>query len=604
MNIVRTFEAAREALADETVVALDLETTGFSPWKTNIAVIALYGPSSKTAAVLHYPRGHRVPLEVMRWLERFPLIVTHNGAQFDILFLANNGMRHEMTRWYDTMIGEQAVITSGRRTVRVNLKDSVKRRFGKELEKNIDHGSWGNETLDETQMDYVTGDITFLVDMMRKQMARASESSDMARALQFEMDLIPAIVTMEMNGLPINMAALDKYISSQAPKLEAASDWIKAQIGDINLASVPQLRKALQTKYGEAMFPDTKAERFMEYAILGGEVGEMAEHLMLFRNADQRRKMFSNRWVDEFVVDHGDSHRVHGKFWQVGTETGRMSSSQPNLQQVPKDMRWVYGGHEGHAVGKTDYAAIEVRVAAALAPDFDMIEAFETGDIHRVVGAAGFNKPEAEITKEERQIAKAMSFTLLFGGGAETFRAYAANNGSSVTRADADLILERFFNRFRGIAAMRRSAMAKAGAQRPVTLLYPTGLKRVLWGDTLRPTVLLNNIVQGTAAAGIKKALMLCHERGLTQWICAIVHDEIVYTAPWAKIEEVAHEIERAMVDGMEWALKGCPPIAIAVESTWGESWAGDPANEHRYSRRVNEPAAALKGRDEINVAR
>lgn len=598
--MTHTFDEAKTILSEDKAIALDLETSGFSPWQCDIHVITLYGQQSKTPVILHYPRGRKVPQKVLRWLEEFEDITTHNGTMFDILFLANAGMNWKTVRWYDTLLGELAVITAARRNVRVNLEASLKRRTGKTIDKNVDHESWGNEYLDVSQMNYLHGDIKHLLDMRDEQFSRAVESQDMLRNLDFEMSLIPAVVQMELNGMPISLPLLHSFLAKQEDTSHRTMSLLSTLLGKeiiteapkrakdkrentLLLTSPKQVKDCLQGIFGEKAFPDTTAETLQNYLIFGGKLQEICEALLDFRGSDRREKMYSAKWQQEFIVNHDGfaDTRVHGKFWQIGTETGRFSSSQPNLQQIPRDMRAVFESPD-KIVGATDYSGIEVRVAAALAEDTEMIQVFRDGqDIHTVVAAAGFAIPISEVTKEQRQIAKAMSFTLLFGGGAETFRGYAAARGSNISPEDAELAVERFFDRFDGIRRMRQSAIWKAQNLRAVTLVYPTGLKRVLFNESLRSSIILNNIVQGTAAAGLKYALRLCWERGLAQYISAVVHDEVVYTAPQSEIIAVRDGIEMAMIHGMSQALKDCMSVPIEVESEYSTSWAGDETTKH-----------------------
>lgn len=598
--MVHSLEQAQEILQNDQRICLDLETSGFSPWKCQIHVVTLYGEKSKTPVILHYPRGRVVPQKMLRWLEQFEDITTHNGTMFDILFLANAGMKWEHIRWYDTLIGELAVITSSRRNVRVNLEASIKRRTGGKINKDINHESWGNEFLDSTQISYLHGDISHLLDLRKEQYDRAKESDNMLRNLEFEQSLIPIVVQMELHGLPISIPKLHMYLERQEQLVDQTKPLLEEVFGipiiddpkqkikganQLLITSPSQVKAALQSVFGISTFPNTQAETLQNYLVFGGQIQEVCQALLDFRGANRREKMYSTKWQQEFIVAHGERNsntRVHGKFWQIGTETGRFSSSQPNLQQIPRDMRAVFEAPPGLSIGATDYSGIEVRVAAALAEDENMIEVFKNGqDIHTVVAAAGFDIPASEVTKDQRQIAKAMSFTLLFGGGAETFKGYAAARGSTISLEDAEVALERFFERFEGIAQMRQSAIWQAANLRAVTLLYPTGLKRVLFNESLRGSVILNNIVQGTAAAGLKFALKECQEIGVSQYISAVVHDEIVYTAPTSMIVEVRDEIEQAMIRGMDKALANCAYVPVVVESEYGSSWAGDSTTEH-----------------------
>lgn len=315
-----------------------------------------------------------------------------------------------------------------------------------------------------------------------------------------------------------------------------------------------------------------------------GEQARVAQALLDWRHYRQRQNMFGEEWQRKYVVASPTGHRVHGKFWQLGTNTGRYASSEPNLQQVPSDMKACYGGHEGLVIGKSDFSGLEIRVAASIAEDAALVEAFNNGeDIHRLVASAGFGKPIDEITSEERKIAKAMSFTWLFGGSVQTFMDYASANGSHVDWETANRAYVNFFRRFEGLSDFRNQAHLICNTKRAFVLRYPTGLKRLLEGRELIPTILLNNYVQGYAAAGMKYAILEAHRRGISPYLCATVHDELVYAAPQEQIVDLTREIQECMVLGMKEALRDGSNISIAVESTWGPTWVGLPENVTHY---------------------
>ena len=204
-EVVRDVDEAVRGLEGDSKVALDLETTGFSPFTDRIAVVSLRGKESGTRAVLHV-RG-RLPERLARFVDRpdGPLIITHNGTSFDIPYLARNGVDVFKARWWDTMTGELANLSSQRRDVSVSLKATTQRRVGKTLKKDQDHSGWMNEELDEGQLGYAVDDVDYLIPVQEKQLELASGTSK-ERALDVEMRLIPAVVSMELTGLPISEA--------------------------------------------------------------------------------------------------------------------------------------------------------------------------------------------------------------------------------------------------------------------------------------------------------------------------------------------------------------------------------------------------------------
>jgi DNA polymerase-1 len=216
-------------------------------------------------------------------------------------------------------------------------------------------------------------------------------------------------------------------------------------------------------------------------------------------------------------------------------------------------MREVFGWLTGYKIVSVDYAAIEVRVAAAQAKDIVLLRALMDEDIHRTVASIVFGKPRHEISKDERQQAKAAVFCLIFGGGAATLQRYARMYGQELTLDQCKQIVANFFARFTGLREMRSRAYRQADNANgtPLTVRLPHGLKRVLVGNEATATRLLNTAVQGTAAAGMKYALLLAHQAGLTRYIGATVHDELVAVVPEDEANDFGAALSDCMIEGM-----------------------------------------------------
>ena len=147
----------------------------------------------------------------------------------------------------------------------------------------------------------------------------------------------------------------------------------------------------------------------------------------------------------------------------------------------------------------------------------------------------------------------------------------ARADGSKVSRAQVDAFCTQFLGRFKGIAKAREGAFMTANQRRPVPLTFPTGLRKILVpGPELKGTTILNNTVQATAAAGLKMALLLLKERGLSQYLSAVVHDEIILTPPKELLAELRPQLELAMIDGMTMVTDA--PVAVESKGD-GQSW-------------------------------
>lgn len=587
-TLITDWPSAVLALADEDWIGLDLETSGLSPWHDYITVVGLYGPSKQVAAVIHTQIG--IPEGLLRWLNIGHKFVTQNGVAFDIPFLANAGMDVFKSEWFDTLIGEQVVITTGRQGVKKDLQSLVKRRLDIDISKTVDHRDWLNDVLTDQQVRYVAEDISFLPALKDAQYARAREVStqwgnhpfygtNLTDALDFEMQLAPVVIQMELNGLPIDEVALFEYYDSQVEIAAAAKVELDKVFGEINWRSHVQIKKAFKEKLDVTLHSTQEDElKDVRDLFIGSPVVSVIDNMLLFKHADKRAGMYNVDFLEKYAKDGW----IHASFRQCGTDTGRFSSASPNLQQIPKNkgeahgagMRHVFGNHPEFDIVAVDYSQIEFRVAANEADDAAAIAMFAAGtyDIHTMVASRVFNVPPEAVTKDQRQLSKAMSFTLLFGGGPGLLSAYAKSQGASLPMSKAVPLVEDFFDQFPGLKRMRRRAYSIVDNQRPFTIRQPTGLRRVLVpGKDLRGTLLLNNWVQGTAAAGLKYALLEAHKEGLTEYIGAVVHDEIVSAVPKRYSAEFATKLQAAMIRGMEKVCEKAPVQAeISIGSTWG----------------------------------
>jgi DNA polymerase I-like protein with 3'-5' exonuclease and polymerase domains len=573
-------------------VALDLETSGLHYTTDRIAVVAMYGPASNTAAILHY-RGEGIPKALADWLS-VPgrKLINHNGTGFDLAFLASEGVAYRAPEWYDTMIGEQAVLTGGRKDVRVNLKDTLARRLGVAIPKDVDHATWMLPTLDDQQMRYLADDIFYLPLLHEAQLAKAAELDEKHQregwpgvrdSLAFEQRLAPIVAGMGMRGLPIDLDALHDYHAKQEAAMPAHEAWLRARLGNsINLNHSPTVRNAANKAF-DLDLDDTRKDTLALIAddapspeACASEAQEFAYRLLRYRHATKRESMYDEGFETKFVR----AGRLFGTFRQLGTDTGRFSSWNPNLQQLPRDMRHVITDPTGElAIVAADYSAIEVRVAADLYQDEALLAALADEDIHSTVASLIFGEmftelePQSPERKELRRIAKASSFTYTFGGGFRRTYNYARANGSRASYDEIERSGRAFLNRFKGVERARTKAFQAIDRGLPLAIWQPTGLLRWLvpGTPTYKGTTFLNNTVQGTAAAGLKHALLLMDERGISQYLAAVVHDEIVTTPPRAIASEVSRVLSECMIEGMSRVTDA--PVAVEAKGDmerWG----------------------------------
>ena len=572
VNIIGSLPEALERFQREPSLAIDLETGGLYPWSDPLAVVTMSAANGDTAII--HCRGHLDPA-LVQFLGEPRTLIAHNSTGFDALFLATNGVDVFRPTWFDTLVGESVVLASGRRDVSRSLRDTLARRLGHGARKGTveDHLGWMNQYLTRQQVEYCVRDTLYLHELKASQEAKARDTANVSEALALEMSIIPAVMRMSLNGLPISEPALRRHLDYQERVAAFALGELEALAGQMNWDSPLQARQVF-SRFG-APVTSTAKEVLRDLAQFDGPVGRIATRLRQYREGRQVLKMYGYNWQLNHMIPHSDgTFRCHARFWQVGTETGRFSSSDPNLQQVPRPMRYVFQAPPGQLILSTDYSQIEVRLAAAAANDANLLRALEQEDIHRAIAATMFQKPEAEVTKEERSMGKTCAFTLLFGGGANTLYEHSRYFGSGMNLAQAHELVRKFFASYQQVGIMRDRAMGQARRGVPVAITMPHGLRRVLVGAELTGTRILNTTIQGAAASGLKYALALCLERGIAGYLSAVVHDEVVAVVPdseeglWVK-----DTLERCMLDGMQQFTTA----PIKVESDYATAWGDEP---------------------------
>ena len=566
VKVIRDVREACATIQDGETVSWDLETGGLNPWQAPIAVISLYGERSQVPCVLHV-RG-AVPPELKRLMQTPRLWVSHNGTNFDRPFLHQSGMNtfREGLTHYDTLVGEAVTKTSGRHDVRLNLQATLARRIGKKVAKDTDHHSWMNPELDAQQVAYCVDDVQFLLRTMQAQVKKTKEEGRYG-AIEVEQELCQVVTGMILTGLPLDAEALEEWHKESRLQIEEAGNRLSGIAGDINWGSPQQVKRAFED-YFNLTLQSTRAEVLEEMAQFNTPAGKFAADILLWRKGTKRTGMYDEGWMSQYVQYDG---RIHARFWQVGTETGRFSSTDPNFQQWPRDGRKVIGGEEGHEIVAADYDAIEVMVAAGLSNDPALLEDC-LGDPHGNLAKwfTGGRELTEEEFKEVRRIAKAGNFTMLFCGGVKRFHEACVASGAKITLNEARTYADNYLARYKGINRMRQMAfrMADSGV---VKLNYPTGLKRVLVGPEVTPTRIVNNIVQGTAAAGMKYAMIELYRRGMVHgYLGSTVHDELVACVPVDEVEDYSRGLEDAMIAGMNRAIQGIPTrVGIKRGSHW-----------------------------------
>jgi DNA polymerase I-like protein with 3'-5' exonuclease and polymerase domains len=260
--------------------------------------------------------------------------------------------------------------------------------------------------------------------------------------------------------------------------------------------------------------------------------------LLAYKRAEKRRSMIQS-WLDKNIAADG---RIHARFAPLQTGTGRFSCSSPNLQQVPREtyIRDCFVAADGYELVVMDVKNMEMGVACSkpIADEKLMQQALRDGvDLHTLTAHLIFNVPIEEVDREKRQRAKSTNFSALYGSSAQGIRDYFASFGNSITYGEAVEFREAWLKAYPGMAAWH--GWAKQEVQKGEVRMIDDR-RRWLVGDMARPTVLLNNIVQGTAASIVKQTMVNVWPRLPEKArLIAQVHDELIVETPEGTGEEV-----------------------------------------------------------------
>lgn len=592
---------ALEALRDDKLIAFDLETSGLSPWRDKVALLQLYGDKSGALVGLHL-RGRPFSPRLKKFLSRPGVtLVGHNVVNFDALFAHVAGVDVTKPTWYDTLVAEQVITPAARRDVRYNLKDTVRRRLGIELDKTVDH-SWMNEELTEKQWTYAMRDVTYLPALMREQYAVA-ERTDQRRALDFEVALTPVVVRMICNGMPIDKTSFRRFVKEQSAKelmwgerlmhgwtaedpdgnevrvrgLGEVNPISKKKVPErINLGSTKQLQAAIKATFNIKL-KSTNAETLADLRTALAERESWSrvrfvEGLLEYKTAKKRLETYTPEWWDKHVVDHGNgNHRIHARHRQCGAATVRFTVSDPNMQQIPRDGRWIFRARPGYKIVSADYSAIEVWVAAFISKDAVLLEALMSSDAYKKIYSDANGIAFEDVSKEQRQDGKALAFRMLFGGGWKNFHHHIRLQGSNNTPAQTKQLVANFFAVYEGLDRMRQEAYRLADEGRPVWITLLNGAKRLLTGADLKATTILNTPIQGNAGVGLKSAMTMLRAAGVDQYLVETVHDELVFEVPDEEVERVSEVVKNVMITGMRKYINVPVKVGVAVGQEWGK---------------------------------
>ena len=546
----------------EAAVALDIETygDGLNPWRGDIRLLSLAIPDHPAWLLDLRAIGYDLG-ELGQCLQQRQ-VIAHN-AKFDLLWLRHKcGLR--LDNVFCTLTASR-LLSNGKRELRNDLYSCWERFLGLPPGNDQGKSDWGGMVLTDDQLEYAALDVLHLHQLMEKQL-EAIASEQLESVLDLENRLVPVVVEMEDNGFRIKRDRLVGLMEDYAGELEEASAVLREELGNnINPNSPKQLKEALNKK---GLGLANTSERTLKQS---GH--SLASCILNYRSA--KKQMEQAETILKAIENDG---RIHALFEPTGTNTGRFSSKRPNLQNIGRGkLRTCFVPENGKRLVVADYSQVELRIAAAIAGEDRMIKAYEKGsDLHRQTASIVLGKPEEDISKEDRQLAKAVNFGLLYGQSAKGLVAYAETSyGVKLEIKQAKQICQKFFDEYINLREWHSQANKDADSKCEF-LVTKLGRKRWLptEGDVRwqRFAALLNAPVQGGAADVIKTAIInLQAKLPVGVGLVSTVHDELIVEVPLKHAEAVKKLMEDVM---RESAASLYPDVPFEVEAHICEDWS------------------------------
>jgi DNA polymerase I-like protein with 3'-5' exonuclease and polymerase domains len=556
-------------------IFIDTETTGLDAFSDKITLIQIkQGNKIRLVKTLSEAK-----ISEMRDVLENNLIVGHN-LKFDLKFLKQQ-FNINPVNIFDTWIAE--ILISGGMKARqrgtTTLEAVTKDRLNIELNKDEKlRQSFKGQELTKEQINYAAMDVAVLPAIYKQQQTQLKEFG-LENVFEIEMSCIPATVWLELSGLPLDMEGLKKVQDEIKKKIEAAEFKVKTILKEsgnknldlfglpaVNLDSPIQLLGVMR---GIGLKIDST----------GDEVISGIDHPIGKAIKEYRKQ---HKLLTGFILKYpGHINKVSGRiqpsFNQVGTNTGRFTSSKPNMQQVPHDksIRALFKAGVGNKIITADYSQIELRIIAEVSQEPKFLEIYKNNrDLHRLTASLILKKPESDITKDERQQAKAINFGFAYGLGAQSFKEKTKNDYDiDISIEQAQEFRNTFFKNYPVLASYLHTAARTAAGQKQIRnksgriVRFDPGLEAWQYENMGR-----NTPIQSLSADITKTAMgRLYHKlKPFNAKLINAVHDELVFEVQEDRVTEAAQIIKDEMEAAGREYLKSIPCI---VEVVMGESW-------------------------------
>ena len=599
--IVNTSDLLRQlqtTLMNASEIAFDVESTGTDPLRAELVGISL---AVEPGTGYYIPVGHsaesaanQLPidevLEALRPSMTDPDIpkIGHN-LKYDYLMLLRSGL--DVTPLgFDTMLAEWLCDPASRN---LGLKNLAWVRLGEEMTRIETLIGSGKEQRSMADVDvsqagpYAAADAEISLRLKAVLQEELSEKALLAILNDVEMPLVTVLAHMEQHGIRLDTAFLKTFSKELKTKLEAIRSQIYEQAGhSFNINSTQQLSTVLFNEMG--LTPPDRARKTSSghYSTAAAVLEELRDAhpivdlVLEHREIAKLKSTYTDTLPDEVNPSTG---RVHSSFLQTGTVTGRLASSNPNLQNIPvrtplgREIRRAFIADEGWLLVSVDYSQIELRIVAHLAEDAAMMEAFrQDQDIHAATAAAVFGVDAHAVDPDMRRRAKAINFGLMYG-----MSPFGLSRSTDMTLGEAEQFVKAYFERFPGVRNYLDETRRKAGEDGYVTTLlgrrryFPQLAATAKVSEQVRARAVreaINAPIQGSAADIIKIASIRLDKAleasPLQARILLQVHDELLLECPQDELEETRELVQDIM--GSAYSLR----IPLKTDAKAGKTWA------------------------------
>lgn len=584
-----------EEIIQKGFCAFDLETDGLNPHQAHMAGFSICFEEGKSYYV-PFTSAEKDTFEAPNYIAKNDAIkilndifsnetmkvITHNG-KFDYQVLRANGLSKPKCKFIDTMIAAWLLNPDQNSFSLETLSENILNLATIAFETLVSKAdvSKGKTFMDVPLLEavsYAAEDADLTLKLWQKLEPELKNSDLFELFTSIEMNILPILAEMEIEGIHVDTKKLSDYRIELVENIEKVQNEIFELVGhDFNIASTKQLQQVL---FEERKLPSTKKTK-TGYSTSTDVLEELAsldpvpKKILEYRSLS---KLLST-YVDALPALADKNGRIHTTFMQTGTATGRLSSKDPNLQNIPirdesgRRIRSAFTADDGKLLVSADYSQIELVVLAHISGDANLQKAFNEGvDVHKATAALIFGISPNEVTHEQRRTAKTINFGVMYG-----MSAFRLSNELGIPRGTAKSFIDTYFATYSGVQDFIRSTIEKCEKTGYVETIFKR--KRFIRSINAKnknekaaaERMAVNTPIQGSAADIVKKAMIDVQNeieaQKLNAKLLLQVHDELIIECPIDECEK----IKTILQNQMEKAAKLNIPLKVSVES--GKDW-------------------------------